>query len=215
MRIRPGETLEVCDGRRIFVGEVVSTDAAQVLVRLLDELPPPPPAPAVELLASIIKFPRWETGLEKATEAGASAIIPVISERTDGGLAKAAGKRLDRWRAIAEEAAQQSRQLTPPEVADPVAFADALTRPAELRLFLDFDGNPLPELVAARRWPADGRLSVLVGPEGGWTDGERSAALAAGWLPAGLGPTTLRAETAAIVAVAFLRQLAQVEEVAR
>lgn len=215
VRIRPGESLEVSDGRRVFVGEVQSSSAAEVLVRLGDELPLPPEQPMVELLAAIVKFPRWEMGLEKATEAGASKIIPVIAERTDGGLAKAASKRLDRWRTIAEEAAQQSRRLAPPEVSDPIQFAEALARPADLRLFLDFDGIPLPELVTESPWPATARLAVLVGPEGGWSDEERSSALNAGWRPAGLGDTTLRAETAATVAVAFLRQLARVAEAPR
>ncbi len=215
VRLRAGERVEVSDGRRVFLGEVTAGSASEVAVRLIEPLPPPPPAPEVELLASIIKFPRWETGLEKATEAGASVIVPVISENTDGGLAKAAGKRLERWRSIADEAAQQSRRLRAPEVLEPLPFAQALQRPGELRLFLDFAGEPLPALVSAQPWPAEARLCALIGPEGGWSDDERAAALAAGWRPARLGETRLRAETAAIVAVAFLRQLARTAEVPR
>lgn len=212
VRIRPGELLEVSDGQRAFAGTVEASSASEVLVRLAGELPPPTPAPSIELLAAVIKFPRWETGLEKATEAGASTIVPVIAERTDGGLAKSARKRLERWQTIADEAAQQSRRLTPPDVLDPVGFREALGRPAALRVFLDFDGQPLPQLIAARPWRAAETLAVLVGPEGGWSDQERAQATEAGWLPASLGETTLRAETAAIVAVAFLRQLAHTGE---
>jgi len=212
VRIRPGEELEVSDGRRIFAAEVESASAAEVVVRLQQELEPPAPSPAVELLASITKFPRWEMGLEKAVEAGASAIVPVVAARTDGGLAKAAAKRLERWRLIAEEAAQQSRQLAAPQVHEALAFPEALERPAALRVFLDFDGTPLPELLNDRTFAPEESLAVLVGPEGGWSDDERAAAAAAGWRFARLGDTTLRAETAAIVATAFLRQLARVGE---
>ena len=161
----------------------------------------------MELLFSIIKFPRWETGLEKATEVGADVVVPVIAERTDGGLARAAEKRSERWRTIAEEAAQQSGRLSAPRLSEPVSFQDALARPADLRCFLDFDGVPLDE--ALPPCGADRRVSVLIGPEGGWTAGERAAAQAAGWLPVRLGATVLRAETAAIVAVALVRQLAR------
>ncbi len=212
VRIRRGERLEVSDGRQIFEGEVESADAARVVVRLGHEQPPPAPALSVELLAAITKFPRWEMGLEKATEAGVSAIVPVIAERTDGGLAKASAKRLERWRLIAEEAAQQSRQLAAPQVHEAVSFAKALERPAALRVFLDFDGAPLPELLADRSFMPEESLAVLVGPEGGWSDDERAAAAQAGWRFARLGDTTLRAETAAIVATAFLRQLARTRE---
>ncbi len=213
VRIRPGEKLEVSDGSRVFAGEVESASANEVTVRLEGELPPPSPAPIVEVLASITKFPRWETGLEKATEAGASVIVPVIAERTDGGLAKAAGKRLERWRSIVEEAAQQSRQLAAPEVIEATSFSEAIARPARLRVFLDFDGDPLPQILQAQTFTPDQRLAVLVGPEGGWSDEERSAAADAGWLFARLGATTLRAETAVIVATALLCQLAVCGEV--
>lgn len=212
VRIRPGEGLEVSDGRRIFAGEVESAGAAEVIVRLQQEVEPPAPSPAVELLASITKFPRWEMGLEKAVEAGASAVIPVVAARTDGGLAKAASKRLERWRLIAEEAAQQSRQLAAPQVFEPMPFAAALERAAALRVFLDFDGDPLPAILADGAFTPEERLAVLVGPEGGWSEDERSAAAAAGWRFARLGDTTLRAETAAIVGTAFLRQLVRTGE---
>lgn len=205
VRIRPGEALEVSDGRRAFVGEVLSSAADEVVIKLGEPLPAPTAAPRVELLFSIIKFPRWETGLEKATEAGADRIVPVIAERTDGGLARGAEKKLERWRTIAEEAAQQSRRLAAPEVSEPEELREALGRPAERRYFLDFGGQPLDEALVP--CPSDARVSVLVGPEGGWSDAEREAAAAAGWTAVRLGDTVLRAETAAIVAVALIRQL--------
>jgi 16S rRNA (uracil1498-N3)-methyltransferase len=151
----------------------------------------------VEVHLAIIKFPRFELAVEKLTELGVAAIVPVAAERSDRGLVRAAEKRMERWRAIAEEAAQQSRRLAPPEILMPLSLGDALTRPVIQRIFLDFGAPPLGRVVRP------GSTALLIGPEGGWTEGELAAALSAGAAAASLPQTVLRAETAAIAACAI------------
>jgi 16S rRNA (uracil1498-N3)-methyltransferase len=198
VRLKPGESVEVSDKERLFEAEVETAAAKEVIFRLVRGLPARRSPVELEVHLAIIKFPRFEWALEKLTELGVAAIVPIAAERSDRGLVKAAGKRLERWLAVVEEAAQQSRRLAPPEITATMPLADALARPAAQRIFLDFEAPPLREVVQ----PGDSAL--LIGPEGGWTDAEREAALAAGVRPASFGDTVLRAETAAIAAAASL-----------
>lgn len=200
VRLKKGEQVEVSDKESLFEAEVEAASAKEVLFRLGRAIPVSKPAAVLEVGLAVIKFPRFELAVEKLTELGVAAIVPVAAERSDRGLVQAASKRLDRWRAIAEEAAQQSRRLAPPDLLEPLLLADALARPADLRLFLDFDAPPLREAASA----GAGSTALFIGPEGGWTEAEREAALAAGAVAASFGETILRAETAAIAAAACL-----------
>jgi 16S rRNA (uracil1498-N3)-methyltransferase len=158
----------------------------------------------ITLCASLFKFDRFEWLVEKATELGVDAILPVVAARSDKGLAEASRKRSERWRRIAYEAGQQSRRLSPPEIRAAASFAEVLLFPAPFRYFLDeTGGDPLLRALPAGR-PTEAHAALLTGPEGGWTEAEREAAIAAGWLAASLGPQILRAETAALAGVAIL-----------
>ena len=80
----------------------------------------------ITLLLAIFKFDRMEWAIEKCTELNVTTIIPVVARRTEKHLAVAAAKRVERWRRIAREAAEQSRRASPPEISEPVKLADAL-----------------------------------------------------------------------------------------
>ncbi|MFY9550208.1 MAG: RsmE family RNA methyltransferase, partial [Thermoanaerobaculia bacterium] len=135
---------------------------------------------------------------EKATELGASAIALIRSERTQRFRAQEAARaHLER---IVREAAKQTEAVRWPAIEGPLAFADALkTETARHRLLLDPGGGAFPDALAP------GAASLLVGPEGGWTEEERGAALAAGWRAASLPAGKLRAETAAVAALVLAR----------
>ncbi|MCB9384305.1 MAG: 16S rRNA (uracil(1498)-N(3))-methyltransferase [Bryobacterales bacterium] len=196
VRLKPGEAVEVSDTQRLFEAEAEAVSGKEVVFRLTRELATPEQTPALEVHLAVIKFPRFELAVEKLTELGVAAIVPVAAERSDPGLVRAAAKRAERWRAIAEEAAQQSRRLGPPEIGEPVMLLEALRRPVEQRIFLDFAAPALREVRQA------GTAALLIGPEGGWTDDERRMAERAGAVAASFGGTVLRAETAAIAGVA-------------
>jgi 16S rRNA (uracil1498-N3)-methyltransferase len=175
----------------------------------LGELVPQREAPRISLLLAVFKFDRMEWAIEKATELGVAEIIPVIARRTDPHLAKTAAGRRERWRRIAHEAAQQSRRLSPPEMAEPQPLKAALSLESDLRIVLaENERRTTLKQVLAQNSPStvDHRpstVSLAVGPEGGWTDSELSAFAEAGWTSASLGPAILRAETAAIAALAI------------
>jgi 16S rRNA (uracil1498-N3)-methyltransferase len=156
------------------------------------------------LCAAIVKFDHFEWMIEKATELGVAAIVPMVSVRTERSLDKAAPKRLERWRRIGLEASQQSRRAHLPEIAEPASWRDALATAGTLRYALDENGaRPLPAMFPVER-RADDSVALLIGPEGGWTEEERSEFTAAGWIPVSLGPSILRAETAALAALAIV-----------
>jgi 16S rRNA (uracil1498-N3)-methyltransferase len=209
-RLRPGELVEVSDCKRAFLAEVERSRAGEVAFAIRKEINAPRPAMKIIAGLAIFKFARMELAIEKVTELGAAVIFPVAAERSDKGLVQGAFKRYERWQRIAEEAAGQSRRLAPPEVRRPVSFAEALSQAEEgLRLFLD-TGSLLMKDVLAERVDAGvaappPEATLLIGPEGGWSDTEREAARQAGFLAVGLGEGILRAETAAMAAMAVLR----------
>lgn len=201
LRVEAGQIYEISDNENVYLAEVALARKAHVVFDITDQLPASEPPVPVTLLAALIKYERLETVIEKATELGVTTIQLVKAERSERGLDLAAPKRMARWQRIALEASQQSRRTRLPELQLPVSFRKALETPATHRLFLDEErgGRSLLDLVTA---PAPAAL--LVGPEGGWPAHERDAALAAGWSPVSLGPFILRAETAAIAALAAL-----------
>jgi 16S rRNA (uracil1498-N3)-methyltransferase len=178
-----------------------------VVFRTLEKLPAAAPSARLVLYAALIKFDRFEWIVEKATELGVTEIVPVDTARSERGLERGAAKRVERWRRIALEASQQSRRERLPEVGEPIALAQAMAHTGTYRYALD--ENPgasslLKALPTIRT--AEDTVAMLTGPEGGWTNEERAAFAAAGWTPVSMGPLILRAETAAIAAMAVISQ---------
>lgn len=211
VRLRVGENVDISDGSQAWTAITESVDPHSVVFTTGSPIPPAASTPRLELQLALIKFPRLEWAIQKATELGVSVIVPITAERSDGSLAKAAQKRIERWARMAEEAAQQSRRMGPPTLAKPCDLDAALARPADLRLFLDFSGEPLRQK-HVRQIPTDGTVTVLIGPEGGWTAEEIKRAQAAGAIGVVLGPQVLRAETAALAALSIVDQMLRTVE---
>lgn len=205
LRVERGQLFEICDNRDVWLAEVELARKEHVVFRTLEPVASEEPPMPVHLLVALIKFDHLELLIEKATELGVATITPVETVRSERGLERAAEKRIARWRRIGVEASQQSRRSRLPEISLPVSFDAALTTTAAARLFLDEEPGGTPMLAAA---PASSGAALLVGPEGGWVEQERAAALAAGWTRVTLGPQILRAETAAISAIAILHAVA-------
>jgi 16S rRNA (uracil1498-N3)-methyltransferase len=202
LRVAPGQKYEISDNHIAYLAEIQLASKARVGFRVLERLPDAPDSGTrIRLLASLIKFDRFEWMVEKATELGVETIVPVRAARSEEGLMRAAAKRVERWRRIARESSQQSRRTTMPVIEAPVEFAAALTGPPGLLL----DEQPGPPPLATAVISYGPEVSILAGPEGGWTDSERRSAVDLGWSPVSLGPRILRAETAAIAAVAIAK----------
>ncbi len=207
LRVEAGQRYEISDNRSVYLAEIETARKESVVFRTLERFPPAAPSARFELYAALIKFDRFEWIVEKATELGVTEIVPVEATRSERGLEKAAAKRLERWRRIALEASQQSRRTHLPEIAEPVTFARAIARTGSYRYALDEAPGAAPLLAAlpAVR-AAEDTITILTGPEGGWTEEERACFVAAGWTPVSMGPLILRAETAVIAALAVVTQ---------
>jgi 16S rRNA (uracil1498-N3)-methyltransferase len=157
--------------------------------------------PQITVYLSIFKFDRLEWALEKLTELGVAEMIPVVAQRTEKHLAKAALARVERWRKIAREASQQARRVAPPQIADPTELKKAIAAAEGSRIVLaeTEEHVSMKAALAGCRPP----LALAFGPEGGWGEAELELFHASGWKSASLGNTILRAETAAIAAVAI------------
>ena len=205
LRVEVGERYEISDNRGVYLAEIETARKELVVFRALEKLPSHAVTPALILAAALIKFDHFEWMIEKATELGVAKIVPVEAMRSERGLERAAHKRIERWRRIALEASQQSRRAFLPEVEEPVALSEALSLTATHRYLSD--EKPGTQSLAAALPPeraGSDTVAILVGPEGGWTDEERDAAIDAQWTPVSLGPLVLRAETAAIAALAII-----------
>ena len=203
LRARVGQEFEVSAGGRLRRGRVVAVKDERVEFALGEDLPSPAEA-RITLVVAIYKFDRMEWALEKLTELGAARVVPVIARRTDPRLAKAAGKRVERWRRMAQEAAEQSRRLEPPEIDAPVKLKDAVATSALTRVVLAESEQAVSLADVVRVHPPGESLALAVGPEGGWTEDELRLFAEAGWTAASLGQRILRAETAAIAAMAIV-----------
>lgn len=204
LRAKPGQQFDISLGDRIRRGTITSVADDRVEFALGEELPAATVTP-ITLYLAVFKFDRFEWAVEKCTELGVARIIPLLARRTEAHLASAAAKRVERWRRIALEAAQQSRRLAPPEIADPRKLTQAVETVDALRIVLAETEQRamLRDLISGK----EELLALAIGPEGGWAEEELALFETAGWQRGSLGATILRAETAAISAVAIASAL--------
>jgi 16S rRNA (uracil1498-N3)-methyltransferase len=201
LRARVGQEFDIATGAVVRRGRIVSMAATRVELELGEAVPAASPV-NLTLLLAVFKFDRMEWAIEKCTELGVARIVPVVARRTDAHLAAASAKRADRWRRLALQASEQSRRATPPEIAAAVKLKVATSLPGARRIVLAESENQtrLRDVLSS----AEGEIFLAVGPEGGWTEEELQLFQTAGWMSASLGPTVLRAETAAIAATAIV-----------
>ena len=210
LRLSAGDPVTIFDGRGQTAQcaiTAITNHAARL--KILSQTS----APALRCritLAQAVPKKSMDLIVQKATELGVAAIVPVVSERTIVRLDENAPK-LDRWREIALESCKQCGNNWLPSILPPRAAQELFANPGpfDLKLIASLQpgAQPLPQLLPARM-PAS--VLVLIGPEGDFTPAEISAAQAAGCQPLSLGSLVLRAETAAIYALSILHYELQV-----
>lgn len=207
LRAQAGMEFDIVAGDRVWHAVVAAITADAVRFNLLAQIESEPALP-VTLLLAIFKFDRMEWTIEKATELGVNRIIPVLTRRTEKHLAQAAPNRTERWRKIAHESAKQSRRSDVPVIEDPIPLKTLATREGDaVRLVLAEQERAatLRSALAEALKNANDELPEIrlaIGPEGGWAVEEEALFDDEGWKAVSLGPRILRAETAAITALA-------------
>jgi 16S rRNA (uracil1498-N3)-methyltransferase len=210
-RLRTGCPVEIFDGAgRTRRGVIDEEGRGKIRVRFQSPAEIDPPVRRQLTLAlSPARGDRMSFAVEKLSELGCDTIAPVIFRRSlDAGVRSGTGK-VERWRRTALESAKQCGRNRVVEIADPIPLAEALAlwRDCAPRIVLDCHGDaaPLGPILADTTDAAN--TFILVGPEGGFTDGERERIVGTGALPARLGDYVLRTETAAVAAAALFRGL--------
>lgn len=213
LRAATGQIYELSDGNSVRLARVVKLGREKIEFSLLDTIPARARHVESTLLLSIVKFDRFEWAIEKATELGVSAIVPLVAKRSESALVAAAAKRALRWQKIVVESAQQARLLKPPLLHPAARAAEGFKNAAS-----GASGSPGPRTILSEREAAPPIRKVLgnipvaavrgavlaVGPEGGWTDEEFALSASCGFVEASLGANILRTETAVAAALASI-----------
>ncbi|MCU1271636.1 MAG: hypothetical protein JWN74_2930 [Acidobacteriaceae bacterium] len=209
LRAEVGQEFDISTGADVRRGRIATIRPERVEFEL-GETVTQSDQPDITVAISIFKFDRMEWAIEKCTELGVARIVPVIAARTEPHLATSATKRAERWRRIANQASEQSRRPSAPEISEPIKFKELPEMPGETRIVLS---ETEQKLMLKDAVPQQSHSVLLAfGPEGGWKEQELESFREAGWVPASLGGTVLRSETAVIAAVAVAASILQKPE---
>ena len=213
LRLKRGDRLVLADGAgRDYEVELTAVSPRAATAAVVAQRPSPS-EPSLELVLyqSLIRTQRFELVLEKGTELGVSRFVPLISGRarvrTPGPAGEGGSQRMQRWRRIVTEAAEQSGRGRVPAIDPPALFEDAVSASGGPGLcLLPWEGERSQGLRSYLRSLGDRPLAVslFIGPEGGFAEDEVRLAREAGCVPISLGPRILRSETAGIVAAALV-----------
>lgn len=205
MRLRPGDSLEVFAPGKHWECRVAEILPDGIKLEPVRELPsPPPPSLAICLGHALTRGEKFDWLVQKATELGVTEIIPLVTHRT---IVKPDQiyPRLQRWNEIAEQAAGQSENAYPPDIYLPETPASFLQRKHDgLRLIL-LERAGVHSIKEVFDKIHGNRITVVVGPEGGWTPEESRAFTDAGFQSVSLGRRILRAETAGLAMLAIIQ----------
>ncbi|MCC6579772.1 MAG: 16S rRNA (uracil(1498)-N(3))-methyltransferase [Phycisphaeraceae bacterium] len=198
LRLREGEAVELLDGQGGIGSGTIVRLKPTVAVRITAVCRDMPPRPRITLAAAMPKGSHADEMVDQLSQLGADELTPLITQRS---VVDPRDAKLDRLRKRAQEACKQCGRSRLMTINSPMTLDQALALPASLKLIA------LPEGVAMRGDELVGADDVLtlIGPEGGWTDEERQAAIRAGCRPWRIAPHILRIETAAVAAASLLR----------
>ncbi|MBF0592411.1 MAG: 16S rRNA (uracil(1498)-N(3))-methyltransferase [Nitrospirae bacterium] len=208
LRHRVGDGLELFDAEgRYYRGTITALGKVGVTVRVVQETAPRRESPIeLVLCQGLLKGDKMDMVVEKSTELGVNRIIPLLTQRGQTHYTR----RRDRWRKIAIEAARQSGRVVVPDIAqvmDIGSLIEMVGSEGDALKIMFYEGQSKAARSLHSESRAAGRVYVLIGSEGGFTAEEVAQAEANGVVITSLGVRILRAETAAIVAVALVQFL--------
>jgi len=207
LRLREGDRLILFDGTGIEYETVIVTEN-QTYAALIEKTSPglPEVHPKIFLYQAPIKKERWEWLLEKATELGVAAIVPLLTKFVEVDVTQNFDKKKERWENIVQSACEQSGRGFLPQILNPQSFNEAVEKARGKRiLFYEGEATPLQSLMGEIAQASE--LSLFIGPEGGFSDEEVRLVRSREIPVVSLGTQTLRAETAAMAALSICYSL--------
>jgi 16S rRNA (uracil1498-N3)-methyltransferase len=209
LRLGPGDEVTVFDGEgREYRTELSEDYDAGMYLAIQEELSPQRESPLRIMLGqALLKGDRMKFVIQKTTELGVDRIVPLVTSRSvpivEG---ERESLRIERWRRIAQEAAKQSGRTVVPEIEAIHELRDFLTQGEGAKVML-WEGEPTPLREVAQKLDPHAGITLLIGPEGGFSEAEVTAAQDQGFIVAGLGQRVLRAETATLSVLTIIQHL--------
>lgn len=207
LRLGDGDRFVAMDGLGMsWLVEIKGTSA-----KILESLSVETELPViVTLMAALPKGQGFDEVVRCCVELGVTTIVPVISDRT---LLKPSLQKLERWRRIATEAAEQSERQIVPNIADPTPFTTAIATAVELEAsaYICLARKDAPHLFGCLQARQPKNIVIATGPEGGWTELEAQKAIAFNFQPVSLGRRILRAITAPMMALSLIAGITEVQ----
>lgn len=206
LRLQAGDRFIAMDGQgQSWLANLIALDD-QLQAEIIEPVQTHTELPIrVTLVMALPKGNGFDDVVRQATELGVACIVPVLSDRT---LLNPSPQKCDRWRRIAQEAAEQSERQHVPVLQDPIPFTQSLTHlTTSDSNYLCVTRHSVPHLLNCLGFPfppLSPSITLAIGCEGGWTDVEVEQAIAAGYQPVSLGSRILRAVTAPIVALSLI-----------
>ncbi len=204
-RVKTGDLLRVrSENGKGYISRISEVGNSEIFLTMLEETGPNQVPVDISLYMALIKGGNFEFVLQKAVEVGVNRIIPVISSRTVPDPAKKLEEKHTRWGKIISGAAKQCFRSNMPSIEYPLSFADTVKNDNSMMKLIAHPGavTELRDYLSSSEKPES--VSLLVGPEGGFSETEISSASENGWAPVNFGTTHLRAETAAIILPSLL-----------
>ncbi len=210
LRMGRGDCIVLFDGTGIeYPSRIIESSARNVTLRILRTQQGSNDSPLhIRVGVGLLKANKMDLVIQKVCELGVQEVWPVASCRSVPALdTDRAGRRGERWQTIAREASRQSGRSTVADIGPVLSLSEVVARSEDADIALLFTTRAaLPlEALARRQTGRPERVALLVGPEGGFSPEEEQSAQDKGFLPVGLGPRVLRAETAAILAVGLVQ----------
>lgn len=209
LRLKTGENIIACDGNGTdYSAEIERFESDTIVARITGRVKSVTEPPIdVTLYQGLPKSDKMDFIIQKSIELGVKRVIPVLNERTVVRIEnkKDADKKVSRWQKIALEAAKQCNRGIIPEVGHPLSYHEALKQAerSDLRI-IPYERESVTSLKSVILKGNPGKISLFIGPEGGFSEKEIQEAVAAGVNPVTLGPRILRTETAGIAVLSIL-----------
>lgn len=199
-RVRVGdEILLRSDDGMGYSARIIDITDESIRTSIISESVPGIDLPDITLYMALLKSGNFEFVIQKAVEVGVSRIIPVVTERTVPDPGRMNFRKIERWNKIASEACKQCLRATQVYVEEPITLSDTVTAPGDDLKIICHPGADMQIKEILNSSADRAGVSLLIGPEGGFSGTELIKASEAGWIAANFGATHLRAETAAII----------------
>lgn len=209
LRLGPGDTVDISDSAEFeYQTEIITIDKNLIETKILDKQKfAREPELKITLFQGIPKQGKMETIIQKNVELGVYSIIPVFTHRTVVTDKGSFCKKIERWQKISDEAVKQCKRGIIPEIKKEIQFQDAVKELGQYDLVLfPYENEENYSIKACLRslQAKPQKVAIFIGPEGGFSDAEADALIAAGAVSVSLGRTVLRTETAGMAAIAMV-----------